>query len=1022
MAEDTSAYAINLAFQIQTATAIASLDEINQGVGTINASIEKISATFAGAFKTSITGAADEFAKIVESTGQISQSATAIDTAFAEALRTTTDQNLQLINVTKELEKQNLLTTKMRGWQKELGLLRDKETGKHKQHKKLGEEIAGVWDRTKKNVKDTILGFADMLIGLQAVKATFSAFMAEENKFITANYRLYGSQEHIIEQVNATTTAYGALRGRVLEAYVVLGESIRTNESELRELAQQNAAYSMALGVNQKDMGNWQRAMKSLGFGVNDAQIMLNRMTMTMRSMGMTAEQMRKQLNQQAQSAATMAITFGEAGTVQLQAFNTGLIGVANTLEMSAAQVGNMQDEINKAAADDSAARMFMTRTETMAGLSKKEWDAMNTSQQTAAKFTSGLNAAVTELAARWDTMDTETRAIQARAAGLGKISAEAMAAMVTIVKAHGSLANAAKFATKSYDEMRKVMTEAQIATFLQAEAENTLALKWDKALSDMDSAWKDLWVSLKPAMMWFINEVLKPIIHWLAEVVRWFSKVIPPVKETGDAVQDLSKKAEPALSTFEKIFRTVVGITGVFWLVSGAIIAVGGAIIGMYFLWKKFMATLNVMKLFALAVAATAVGIAFFLIAGAFATLAGLGEKIKLPFLVLVVILALVIGGLMLLSKAGPMVIVAALAIALVMVAVAFAAKLMAEAFAIAADSILKLQEISAWSLIGLGVALIVFGVLIGIAGVTIGIGGLALWIGSKPLSRAMANIGEALESVSPSALVAMGAALKAFGDAIETAGPAVRSGAWDLWRAPFGKACTALAYGIWVINIPDMIAVAGAMMILGKSLELMSKHDVSNLPDIAGKIIDFGDSLAGAGSGLRSAAFSIAFAFIPLAWAFQTLLWVIPVIDRVMTAIADAIQEGVDRINAKMRGMLSMLSPLELLMSSLGMPIRSLAMENVPGRVTAETVQTVRVKGDGVGGGSLERREATDMQERQISLLSSMNDKIDKITGGGDNTGDEVRKIRALLGEYLPKLSASPTKLGTKMNDWGV
>ena len=166
---DVSAYAISLAFSIQTDLAILSLNEINQGVGTIQESIEKVSTIFATTFKTSITGVAEEFAKIVGSTGQISKSATVIDTAFAEALRTTADQNLQLIEVTKQLEKQNLLITKMRGWQKELGLLRDKETVKHKQHKKLGEEIAGVWDKTKKNVKNTILGFADMLIGLQAV-------------------------------------------------------------------------------------------------------------------------------------------------------------------------------------------------------------------------------------------------------------------------------------------------------------------------------------------------------------------------------------------------------------------------------------------------------------------------------------------------------------------------------------------------------------------------------------------------------------------------------------------------------------------------------------------------------------------------------------------------------------------------------------------------------------------------------------------------------------------------------------
>jgi len=136
-------------------------------------------------------------------------------------------------------------------------------------------------------------------------------------------------------------------------------------------------------------------------------------------------------------------------------------------------------------------------------------------------------------------------------------------------------------------------------------------------------------------------------------------------------------------------------------------------------------------------------------------------------------------------------------------------------------------------------------------------------------------------------------------------------------------------------------------------------------------------------------------------------------------MTAIADAIQEGIDRIDVRMRHVVSMLSPLEMIMASLGLPIRALALENIPGRVVAETVQTVQVKGVEVGSDSLERREANEAQVMQLAVLTSMDEKIGKISSSAG--GDDVRGIKALLTEYLPKLAASPSKLGTKMSDWG-
>lgn len=1022
MAEDVSAYAINLAFQIQTATAIASLNDINLDVVKIQKSIEKISGIFAGEFKTNITSVANEFVKIVGSTDQISQSVTAIDTALAEALRTTTDQNQQLKLVTKELEKQNLLTLKMRGWQKELGLLRDKETVKHKQHKKLGEEIAGVWDRTKKNVKDTILGFADMLIGLQAVKATFSAFLEEENKFITANYRLYGSQEGIIKQVNTMTTKYGAMRGRMLEAFVDVAGVIRTDKDELGELAQQNQSYSLILGVNQKDMANWQRAMKGIGWSAQDSQTMLDRMVGAMRTLGLTTQQAQKLLNQQADSAATMGRWFGKKGTDDVNAFNMSMVGAANALNLPLAQVNKIQEELGKAVSDKKAVVMIQSQADAMAGLGEEAWNKLDEGQQQAAQFMDGLNTMVSQLRGQMKEGGGAIQDYVAEGQGLGIMSADTIAGLLKEQEQYGSLQEAHIAAGKGIEALTANMDPLQKAQAIQRMTTASLANQFTSAMGEMDAAWKDLWADLKPAMMWFIQEILVPIIHHLAIVVKWFSAIIPPVKEAGAAVGDLNKKAEPVIGTFEKVFRALVGITGAVWLAIGGIAAIGGAIYGMYLLWKKFNATLEPAKLWALAAAALAVGIAFFLIAGAFVTLAELGPKIEDPLIALVIVLGLVIIGLKLLSAAGPEVMIAAIAIAIVLVAVAFAAWLLAEAIAVATDALIKLCTIAFGDLMATGGGLVLFGILLAIAAIPILAGSILLAAAALPLAFGLAMLAVGLDAVGdPARLTAVGEALLVFGEALGVSSLYFLLGALALAAAaiPFVAGCAALYAGMWWLDEEKMTTVSDSMLKLGQSLELMSKYDIEGLPDIAGKIADFGESLAGAGSGLRSAALSIAFAFIPLSWAFQTLLWVIPVINRVMTAIADAIQAGIDQINDKMSGMTSMLSPLQLLMSSLNIPMQSLATEGAPDQVTAETVQTIKVKGDGVDGGSLERRGADDVQMGQASLLGSINDKMDRMTGG--NMGEDVIKIRSLLTKYLPMLTGSPSKLGGKMTNWG-
>ncbi|MCK9558542.1 MAG: hypothetical protein M0R50_10950, partial [Candidatus Cloacimonetes bacterium] len=257
MADDINSYALNLAFQLRTGPAIASLGDVLDSITNIQKGILDVSKVLSEKVATTLGTIQKQFEAIVVSNDQISKTTTKFNTDFVKTGKSITLASKDYHKITLELEKQvkqyKLLNKEIKTQSVDNGVFLDQteqqskiseqvastwasagdsmsSLAKHSkqqskageqvasawasagdsaaslvkkgaEHFKISENVAAAWTKVKGAAVDTAMNFASMLIGIQAVKSGFTSFLDEENKFNTLNYRMYGTQNNILKQV-----------------------------------------------------------------------------------------------------------------------------------------------------------------------------------------------------------------------------------------------------------------------------------------------------------------------------------------------------------------------------------------------------------------------------------------------------------------------------------------------------------------------------------------------------------------------------------------------------------------------------------------------------------------------------------------------------------------------------------------------------------------------------------------------------------------------------------------------------
>ncbi len=140
------------------------------------------------------------------------------------------------------------------------------------------------------------------------------------------------------------------------------------------------------------------------------------------------------------------------------------------------------------------------------------------------------------------------------------------------------------------------------------------------------------------------------------------------------------------------------------------------------------------------------------------------------------------------------------------------------------------------------------------------------------------------------------------------------------------------------------------------------------------------------------------------------------IPAIDAIYNNLAIVIARGLDKIEAQYARVKNIMSPVQAIASSAGVPVDTV-MATKPAAnqtVMAETITTVKVTKEDGREIHADKRE-TALARQQVKILKELKGEMSKV-----GQGDGAKKIFELLEEWLPKLTQTPSRLSSIINDW--
>jgi len=1172
MADDINSYALNLAFSIQTAPAITGLGGVLNAIVNIQKGLQDVAQTLSDKVTKTLASVQKQVEAIATSNEQIAKTTTKFSTDFTKTSKTITTASKDYHKITLELEKQvkqyKLLNQaiKTQGidtgdfldqWQEQADIgeqisstwNRIKGSGKEmvgqgkeqagvgnrvaaawvtvynalgktadqgKEHVGIGGRIAAAFISAKDAVIDTVLSFASMLIGIQGLKAGFAAFLEEENKFNTLNYRIYGTQNQILGQVSKTTSAYRLMWKEGIAGFSELGAIIRSNDNELTDFVTTNAMYSNALGVSQKDLAAWQRAMKGVGIDSKEQTVLLGKQADAMYKLGLSAQQMASLLGDQAKTAAALNIMWGKAGVAAISEIQANMMGLSNTMNLPMAQVDAMQKSLSEVYTNQDAANYYKSigkLSEEAAARIRNDISLSKEQRRAAmdlARQNDGLNRQMQSLAdlyKRTGGQGDEYNYTLLAMEGYTHMSRDALDGYArTQMQLNATLkAGEAPFnmITATTDQLTKAMKGLEDATTKDMTAEEkrsyyyekstaTVAKSFGKMWANVQGAWMDAFNALKPAMMFFLDNVLTPIVDGVAWFIRLLAGALPPAKQAAGAIDGINKAAQPTVTTLgwmgdklSLLWSYLGPVAKGAVLLSAGLVAIFAAFAGAaaaIMMWNWFMSVTNAPKLFAIAVAAFAVGASVLAIAFAIKMLADLdyGKLWSAVGALAVVfgILALAVlgmstgvGGAAAIALAGVL-----LGISVAAMIAAGAAYVLALAFETAANSIVKLMEVPASDLLIMGGALIIFGGELLAAAVTIGAGGAAMAVASIALGLGMGGLSVAMLLISNNAIAKMerlgDGGLANFGRALVIASPGIATfiasmGLGIVFAKGMGGLASGLSY-LAAIDAAALLTTSAALLVFGRAIKIVS-GSVTNLASVSDGISSFGSAISGVVDGLASSIDSIANAVLiggykmmfgsilfrssisPLATAVDGLNTTAKAASSLtpsITGLVDAVSQlqSSDIIGA-FTDLLSSVPVISSITDTIAAVIQAgqekiraqidelktsfSALELIAAKLdlpigSSETATKKKVMAETVStiqvktetSGGVSTR--WQQQEAQAKQVELMGIIADAVNKLSKGNVEDVGVIRGLLEEHLPKLGESPSKLGTRLNSW--
>ena len=837
---DVNSYALNLAFQVQTSTALKSLRGIGSYItDTIQTGVKEVSKLFAGELSTDVKKASKLFADIAKSTETWRDNLAEINKGVKKSTVDSTKGLKSQQDITTEMESQAEHTETLLDTGKGVNLNLKSMHGATDLVSKATGQVAGAWGNVSKGVKGTVTDFFDMVIGIKAITDAFAMFLQEENNFNTANYRIYGTQDEIIGQVNQITRQYGALRGKAMEAMVYLGTGTIKMRDNLGKYAAEAAMMNKITGVSIKEISEFDDKLAATGYALDDVTIITNHLMNEMRRLGLTTQQIEGILKASGEAAVDLQDVYGKDAAKAVEETGTAFAAAGKEMGETNLNAGEAaKGWLSSSTAQIMFAKSVRLTDDEMKGLDKDHQLAL-LHQKQAKAVVEGLNGVIFEQGKAYSKVASTARStttpfyeelltntyhltgaakdhaivlmkVQARLHDQGKDFKNAADMQAYLTKEYGKAGEGVKSTEELYKESMKTLTGA-----------------WDDTVKDLATAWSQVMIVVAPALRWFIEWVIRPLIKGITFLLGLFSGWSGPVSAAASSTDKLATAAKPAVGFFEGLWNGIKGVTGAIGGLIAALWAIGAVIVVLAIfvgIWQWFMDVSKPQVLLSIALAAAALGFAFWALGDAIQKIADAGPMgiyALVGIAAIIVIIAAVMGAL---AAAGPEVTGSLLLVggAFLMVGAAIwlvgaAVKMICEGFAIMVAAIGQLVQIGAGNLLKMGAALILFGGELVLAAISIGVGAALMIIAAVPLLAAMILFAAALWWVDEKKLASVGLGFLNFGTGVE-----------KLANAPIGdfkqKASDILGFAKAVreaaSSAPDMTTVGIMFDKLGASM----------------------------------------------------------------------------------------------------------------------------------------------------------------------------------------------------------
>ncbi len=377
-------------------------------------------------------------------------------------------------------------------------------------------------------VGDLISNFLSLLGVLYLLDAAWKELAQDEERFVTLNYRLYGSQREIISQVNELTKEHGVFRDVAMEAYQAMAGSTRVPQEELDDFVETVVKFNRTTGVAVGVTTDFSRQLRLSGYDLAAIEERVRMFEFAMEQAGATTEEVGRLIQHQMQQNAMRVGLWGKEAATALNEQETLMWSLVKATGANA----DAYLELNNAA---------MTNAMNMGILKSKAWD-----------YAAAVNRMAGSIKINIDTMSEHERI------SLGMLATlqEAQDVMNSGLEGDEQIQILETMSNQSFggNYVKQIQEMVLALDQLEATGADTTTMmsiieskmpNWEDDLARMDAynesiqsitatvtvltdkmraMWSEMVIALAPVWLWFINNIAAPLVEVLGVVLDVFT------------------------------------------------------------------------------------------------------------------------------------------------------------------------------------------------------------------------------------------------------------------------------------------------------------------------------------------------------------------------------------------------------------------------------------------------------------------------------------------------------------------